>query len=178
MRTLALRSAALGLAIALFAHPASAQRDHGRHRDNDDNARVISRQPLHRAASTIQTRNGDVALLLVGNTLVMQLTDRGLGRVERDIDEDTKEEGAFARFISGVVRSGVRSLLDHGIEYPLAELREARYEDGRLVLIDRDGDEIFDDVEINDTDVMRSFAPAEARAFAARINQARHRAEL
>jgi hypothetical protein len=176
MRTLALRSAAVGLALALFAHPATAQ--HRRDRHDDDNARVVSRQPLHRAASAIQTRNGEVALLLVGDRLVMQLTDRGLGKVDRDIDDDAKEEGAFARFISGVVRSGVRSLLDHGIEYPLSEIREARFQDGRLVLIDREGDEIFDDVEINDTDVMHSFAPAEARAFAARVNQARRRAEL
>ena len=172
MRTLALRSALLGLALALVAHPATAQRD------DDSDARIVSRQPIHRASSAIQTRNGEVALLLVGRTLVMQLTDRGLRQVDREMDEDAKDGSAFARFVGGVVRSGVRTLLDHGIEYPLSELREARYEDGRLVLVDRDGDRLFEDVQVNDIEVMESFSPAEARAFAARINQARRRAEL
>jgi hypothetical protein len=172
MRTLALRSAALGLALALFAHPATAQRD------GDSEARIVSRQPIQRASSAIQTRNGEVALLLVGRNLVMQLTDRGLGQVDRDMDADAREEGAFARFVGGMVRSGVRSLLDHGIEVPLSEVREARYQDGRLVLIGRDGDELFDNMQVNDTEVMESFSPAEARAFAARINQVRRRADL
>ena len=175
MRTLALRAAAFSFALALFASPAVAQRHHRHH---DDDTRIISRQPAHRASSTLRTRNGEVALLIVDRTLVMQLTDQGLGRVDREIHEDAKDDGMFARFVSGIVRSGVRTLLDHGIEYPLSEIGEARYEGGRLLLTDRDGDVIFDDVEINDTDVMRSFSPNEARAFAARINQAKRRAEL
>jgi hypothetical protein len=110
---------------------------------------------------------------------VMQLTDRGLGEIDRDMERDAKkEESGFARFVSGMVRSGVRSLLDRGIEYPLSELREARYANGRLILEDRDGNEVFKDVQVNDIQVMESFSPAEARAFAARVNQARRRAEL
>jgi hypothetical protein len=46
------------------------------------------------------------------------------------------------------------------------------------VLIDRDGDELFKDVQVNDIQVMESFSPAEARAFAARVNQARRRADM
>ena len=172
MRTLALRSALLGLALALVAHPATAQRD------DDSDARIVSRQPIHRASSAIQTRNGEVALLLVGRTLVMQLTDRGLRQVDREMDEDAKDGSAFARFVGGVVRSGVRTLLDHGIEYPLSELREARYHNGRLQLINHEGEAIFEDMQVNDTKVMESFPPAETRAFVARVNQAIRRAEL
>ena len=170
MRSFVLRSAVLAFAVALCAQPAAAQRD----RDDSD-ARVVSRQPLRRAQSAIETRNGQVALLLVDRTLVMQLTDRGLDRVERDMDDDARKETGFARFVVGVVRSGVRNLLDHGIEYPLSELRDARYENGRIVLIDRQGKQIFENVQVNDMEVMESFSPAEARAFVARVNQARRR---
>jgi hypothetical protein len=172
MRTLFLVSAVLGLALA--AQPVQAQS-----RDNDSDARVVERQPLRRASSAIETRGGEVALLLIDRHLVMQLTDRGLNKIDRDMANDAKkEESGFARFVSGMVRSGVRTLLDRGIEYPLSELREARYERGRLMLIGRDGDEVFKDVQVNDIQVMESFSPAEARAFAARVNQARRRADL
>ena len=173
MRTVFLVSAVLGLAFA--AQPVQAQSRH----DNDSEARVVERQPLRRASSAIQTRGGEVALLLIDRHLVMQLTDRGLSQIDREMEHDAKkEESGFARFVSGMVRSGVRTLLDRGIEYPLSELREARYENGRLVLEDREGNAIFKDVQVNDIQVMESFSPAEARAFAARVNQARRRADL
>lgn len=172
MRTLALRSAAFGLALALFAAPVAAQHTHS-HRGGDDNTRIIERQPLRRASSALQTRNGEVALLIVNRTLVMQLTDRGMGQIEREMREDTEDEGMIARFVGNIVRSGVRSMLDHGIEYPISEIGEARYENGRLLLTNRDGEKIFENVEINDTDVMENFSPNEARAFVARINQLR-----
>lgn len=173
MRKVFFVSAALALALA--AQPAEAQRRN----DSGSDARVVERQPLRRASSAIETRGGEVALLLIDRRLVMQLTDRGLGEIDRDMERDAKkEESGFARFVSGMVRSGVRSLLDRGIEVPLSEIREARYANGRLILEDRDGDELFKDVQVNDIQVMESFSPAEARAFAARVNQARRRAEL
>lgn len=170
MRRLIAATAAM---IALAAAPASAQT-----RSSSSEARVVSRQPLRAAESAIQTRDGRVAFLLVDRTLVLQMTDRGLANVARDMDQDLKEESGIGRFIGGIVRSSVRSMLDHGIEYPLAELREARYEGGRLRLVGRDGKEVFQNVKLNDTEVMESFDPAHARAFVARVNQAKRRATL
>ncbi len=172
MRTVFFVSAALALALA--AQPAHAQRRN----DSDSDVRVVERQPLRRASSAIETRGGEVALLLIDRRVVMQLTDRGLDEIGRDMDADAKKESGFARLVSGMVRSGVRTLLDRGIEYPVSELREARYENGRLILEDREGNSIFKDVRVNDIQVMESFSPAAARAFAARVNQARRRADL
>ncbi|HEX8671557.1 MAG TPA: hypothetical protein VF710_06700 [Longimicrobium sp.] len=171
MRALVLVCAALALAA-----PVHAQRGHTR---GDSDTRFVERQPLRRATSAIQTRGGEVALLLIDRKLVMQLTDRGLSEIDRDMRDDAmKEESGFARVVAGMVRGGVRTMLDRGIEYPVSELREARYENGRLILEDREGNLIFKDVQVNDVQVMESFSPAEARAFAARVNQARRRVAL
>ena len=171
MRALVLVCAALALAA-----PAHAQRGQP---GNDSDTRIVERQPLRRATSAIETRGGEVALLLIDRKLVMQFTDRGLSQIEREMDDDAKkEESGFARVVAGMVRGGVRSMLDRGIEYPVSELREARYEDGRLVLKNREGKSIFADVRVNDIQVMESFSPAEARAFAARVNQARRRVDM
>lgn len=171
MRALVLVCAALALAA-----PAHAQRGHTR---GDSDVRFVERQPLRRATSAIQTRGGEVALLLVDRKLVMQLTDRGLSDIDREMDDDAKrEESGFARVLAGVVRGGVRTMLDRGVEYPVSELREARYENGRLILEDREGNSVFENVRVNDIQVMESFSPADARAFAARVNQARRRVDL
>jgi len=171
MRAIVLVCAALALAA-----PLHAQR--GDPRDDSD-ARIVERQPVRRATSAIETRGGEVALLLIDRRLVMQFTDRGLERINREMADDVKkQESGFARVVAGMVRGGVRSMLDRGIEYPVSELRDARYEDGRLVLENREGKSIFADVRVNDVQVMESFSPAEARAFAARVNQARRRVDM
>jgi hypothetical protein len=167
------RLIAAAAAVLLLAAPAAAQ-----HGDHDSDARIVARQPLRAAESALQTEDGKVALLLVRGALVMQMTDRGLAEIGRDMERDNREETGFARFVGNIVRSGVRTMLDRGIEVPLSEIREARFERNRLMLVGRDGKELFQNVKVNDTEVMESFDPARARAFAARVNQARRRADL
>ena len=64
-------------------------------------------------------------------------------------------------------------LLDHGIAYHLRDLGDARYDDGRLLLLRANGDEVFRDVEIGHGPLMESFSAADAKAFAARARIAR-----
>ncbi|HYW08352.1 MAG TPA: hypothetical protein VE913_15445 [Longimicrobium sp.] len=165
-----IRTTLFGLAIACasLAQPAAAQQNV----KLDDNAdvRIVGRQPARRAASMLQTSSGNVALLLIDRTLVFQFTDAGLRGMEAESAPD-EDDGIAARIIGGMVRGGLRRLFDHGLEYPLSELREARYTDGQLILIDRKGKQLFEDMDVNGSDVMRSFPAAEGRAFAARINQ-------
>jgi len=40
-----------------------------------------------------------------------------------------------------------------------------RYRDGRLILVTEDGDRIFEDLDINDHEVLEGFAEHDARAF-------------
>jgi hypothetical protein len=66
-----------------------------------------------------------------------------------------------------VLGAGLKELLDHGMVYRLSALRTARAEQGRLVLVDHGGHEVFADVEVNGKRVMDDFAPVEATLFAA-----------
>jgi hypothetical protein len=71
------------------------------------------------------------------------------------------------------VLGALTPLVDHGIAYHLRDLADARYDDGRLLLLRANGDEVFRDVEIGHGPLMESFSPADARAFAARARRAR-----
>jgi hypothetical protein len=68
--------------------------------------------------------------------------------------------------------AGVREMLDRGISYPLSGLDHAKAEDGRLLLVSRSGELIFDSMDINNTKPMHDFDKRDAAAFARKINAA------
>jgi beta-lactamase regulating signal transducer with metallopeptidase domain len=140
----------------------------------DSIARLIPRQPLSAAAYAITSFDGRAALLLRDTTIVLQLTDRGLEEIGTP-DADEEERGFLTALLGSMLRGGLRMLLDRGLEYSLADLREARYESGRLVLENRRGNDIFENVQVNGGPIMESFAERDAREFAQRVNRARAR---
>lgn len=155
---------ALGLvALCAAATPLYAQdgaRDQPAH---PDSTRVLDRIDPEQAERALVTREGDVALLIHGTDLVVQLTDRGLDNLRAP--EDDEEESFLGRLIGGMMRAGIRQLLDHSIAYPIADIGRAEVVGERLVLEDREGEELFD-MTVNDRELLEDFDPAEARAFA------------
>lgn len=173
---LAALAAHLGAATAA-AQPDHRARDHGVARGTppvDSTVRVVPRRALGEADDYIVGRIGTTALLLRGDRLLVQLTDAGLHEVGRAAREGARdaEEGLGARLIGRFVGGMVRSLLDHALAYDLRDLGDARYVDDRLVLTRRSGERLFDDVRVDDVQLLAGFEPAEARAFAARLRRA------
>ena len=169
-----MKAAAALLLLPLLAVPARAveAQDHGTRisvstgADDDSPGRIAPRRHPRDARSAIATRDGKVALLLTHDAVALQLTDRGLRDVGRDMDEDMdEEEGFLAGIIQAAVRSSVTTMLKRSVEYPVSELRDVEYRGGRLVFTGEDGERVFENVTVNDTDVMESFSDADARAF-------------
>ncbi len=179
------RSAAFALVLGaaptlLASTPAAAQRGLSMHAEtNDSTTRVVPRVPLSYADASLRTRDRQVALLLTNTDVVLQLTDRGLSGVSADIRRgDGDREGLGSRILAHVLSAGVGELLNHGIAAPLSTLRRARVEGSRLVLENREGADLFADVEVNGKQPMEEFSPDEARRFADAVNRAirQHRA--
>ena len=133
----------------------------------DAPARMGPRRDARQARLAITTTNDVVSLMLTGDVVAMQLTERTLRQVSGEIERDAaKEDGGFlARMIGDAVRGSVSTMLRRSIEYPVSELRSVDYRGGRLVFTTMEGEEIFEDVEVNDTRMVESFSPADARAF-------------
>jgi hypothetical protein len=168
--------AAAVLCVAPAQHAAAQDHDHDRglriqisEGDHDSPARVGPRRDPADARFAIRTSDDVVALMLTRDAVAMQLTDRGLrhvrGEMERDMEAEHGDDGVLARMIQSVVRTSVGSMLRRSIEYPVSELRSVTYERGRLVFVTEDGEEVFDQVEVNGSDVMEGFSAADARAF-------------
>ncbi|HEV7388353.1 MAG TPA: hypothetical protein VGN73_07075 [Gemmatimonadaceae bacterium] len=140
----------------------------------DSVAHVVDRESPDRARFTIVSRDGLAALLLMDTTIVAQMTDRGLTRMNSRESTDTIKSAAtklFARMALGALMP----LFDHGIAYHLRDLADAKYSDGRLLLLRANGDEVFRDVEVGKGPLMESFRPEDAIAFATQARAARAR---
>ena len=101
-----------------------------------------------------------------------QMTDRGLAHVSSHEATDTIKSTA-SRIFARMALGALTPLLDHGIAYHLRDLADARYADGRLLLIGSKGDEVFRDVEIGKGPLMESFSADDAKAFAAKARTVR-----
>ena len=160
---------ALSALLMLPAGAASAQHHHHTrisiNGHDDSPARPGPRRTPREARAFITTTDNVATLLLTRDVLAMQLTDRSLARIAHDTDEDAEDRGFIGRMVSNVVRNTVASVLRHSIEIPIADVRSVEYRGGRMVVTTEHGDRIFEDVEVQDSDVMENFSRRDAEAF-------------
>jgi hypothetical protein len=138
----------------------------------DSVAHIVDRERPDVARLSIVSRDGKAQLLLMDTTIVAQMTDRGLAQMSsREATDSIK--GTADKLFARMALGALTPLLDHGIAYHLRDLADARYQDGRLLLLRANGDEVFRDVELGKGPLMESFSRDDARAFAAAARAAR-----
>jgi hypothetical protein len=171
----------LGLAVALSAavlgNKVQAQEGGSVHvtvHVPDTVAHIVDRSSLAKAKFAIVSRDGTAALLLMDTTIVAEMTDTGLARMNAREATDTIK-GTVNRLFARMALGALQPLFDHGVAYHLRDMADARYADGRLQLVRANGEEVFRDTEIGHGPLMESFTPADAKAFAARAREARGR---
>ena len=166
---------ALALCAAVVGNKAQAQDDgsvHVKVHAPDSVAHIVDRSTLAKANFAIVSRDGTAALLLMDTTIVAEMTDPGLARMNSREATDTIK-GTANRLFARMALGALQPLFDHGIAYHLRDMANARYADGRLQIVRDNGEEVFRDTEIGHGPLMESFTPADARAFAAKAREAR-----
>lgn len=168
-------SLAVAVAATLVSRSVEAQDKGSMHvkvNSPDSVAHIVDRVRLAKANFAIVSRDGTAALLLMDTTIVAEMTDTGLARMNARESTDTIK-GTANRMVARMVLGALQPLFDHGIAYHLRDLADARYEDGRLKLTRANGEEVFGDTEIGHGPLMEQFAPSDAKAFAKRAKEAR-----
>ena len=117
------------------------------------------------ARLAITTENGEVTLVLTDLDVAIQLSNRTLHRVHRELkDAQDEQDHWLGSAIVTAVTGTVRAVLDHSLSCPVKDC-DVSYVDGRLVFIARDGRAVFDDIEVCDTDVTSAFSKRDAERF-------------
>lgn len=135
----------------------------------DSIVRVIDRVEVKKSTFHILNRKQDTAMLVRDGAIVVQLTDKGLKHMKREIKKEG--ESALGKILHAAMAGAVAEFLDHGMEYQLSDLKQARYENGAIVLIRKSGERVFEDMEINGEQVMESFSRADSERFVAHVNK-------
>lgn len=119
------------------------------------------------ARVAITTQDGKVTMLLTERDVVLQLSDRTVHRVRRQLRDkkEEQEDNWFAYAFVSAVEGTVSGLIDNSMECRLRDVRDASYENGRIVLTGRDGKDMFSKTEVCDSDVMAAFSERDARNF-------------
>lgn len=142
----------------------------------DSPTRWASRHDSRDAQLAIVSEDGNATLLLTDEVVAIQLSDRALRDVKRELrDEEDQEDNALARAFLAVVLSGVRTLLDHSAECSIRDIRSVDYRHGRLVVTSTDGERLFDGLDVNKRDVLESFSERDAQQFAREFQRAKSR---
>ena len=174
MKSILVASVSVVLTLATTARAQDSASMHVSIHVPDSVAHVTERESPSQARFAIVSRDGQAALLLMDTTIVAQMTDRGLARINARETTDTIK-GAVDRMFARMALGALVPLFDHGVAYHLRDLANAKYADGRLQLLRANGEEVFRDVEIGKGPLMESFSANDAKAFAARARAARVR---
>lgn len=143
----------------------------------DPPARWAERYDARDARLAITTEDGAAVLLLVDDAVAVQLSTRALRDIRQELrkEEDSDEDNAIAHAFKAAVLSGVRTMIAHSAECPTRALKDVEYRNGRLVFTARNGGRVFDDLDVNGSDVMAGFSDADARAFVREFRRLRAR---
>jgi hypothetical protein len=130
---------------------------------------------------TITSTKDGVELTLTDTSVSMKLSDTILQQAQREMQQDAQNDpdvqkgglvAAFARFVT----SAVDGLLHRTIEYSIHDIASVACQDGGLVFTYSKKQVFsFEIVSIDGTPALKSFAEADARAFAQRFAEVKAR---
>ena len=119
----------------------------------------------------ITNRDSSVDMALVGQKIVVRLSDKTMEKVRRETDTSAVKDSGFGGSIERLVKRTVQSTLGQQFDYSLSDVKDARYENGTIVL-DVHGKEprLLANTKVGGQKLMESFRPEDAQRFVAAVN--------
>lgn len=137
----------------------------------DSPERVVPRQRPASGTPRLLSTNQWSEMMLKDDTVYLQLTDYGLKQALAPQDGKDKDEGFFGNVLKAMALSGVKQVLDHGLALALTDTRSAQVRDGQVVFVTCKGNEVFNQVKINNQ--VQKYPQEEAEGFVRNLNQVR-----
>jgi hypothetical protein len=125
------------------------------------------------------TTDGAVRMALVGDRVVVGLSDSIVGQIRGKLDTSAAPDtgrgvaSSLGNIIKGAVKSAVGGALGTKVEYPLSEIEELSYDGTRLHLVVRGKGEQLDNTNVNNRPLLESFRPEDARRFVEAVRAAK-----
>lgn len=120
----------------------------------------------------ITDRDSSIELALIGDHVASRFSAKTMAKIKAETDTSKLEKTGFAAAIERSVKSTVQSALSKEIRYPISDIREARYDGGRIILEEKNGKNasLLGNTKVNNRRVDESFAPDDAQRFVDAVN--------
>ena len=150
-------------------------------RDSDDRGSAQAQGNVAHRDSALTLGPGDVRIVnedssvemaVVGQQIVVRLSDKTMNKVRQETDT-THTDSGFGGSIERMVKRTVESALGQQFTYPLSDVRDAKYEDGAIVL-DANGNKqprLLSNTKFNGKKLLESFRPDDAKRFVDAVNK-------
>lgn len=144
-----------------------------RHRDADTRFTDRDTTPVEQLGPNdmmMTTRDGAMQMGVVGDHITMRLAPKALDSLRVATDTSKVEGSGFSASLEKMIKRGVASALQKEVQIPLADVRDVRYENGRLVF-DWVNKPVAapDNTKSNGRDLLSSFSPEDSQRFVAAI---------
>lgn len=115
----------------------------------------------------IYSRDSAVNLVLQGDRILAGLSPKKVAEIRAELTARSGDTSGFGGAIAAMVKEQVAEHIDTHAVYPLAEIRDIRYENGEIVIVDARGhtSRLFGSVQVDKQSLSRSFDPEDARRF-------------
>ena len=127
----------------------------------------------------IYSADSSVDLVLSGENILAGLSPKMVEQVKAEMDKqsDRGDTSGFAGSIKHLVKTSVAGAIGTHAVYRLADMRDIRYEDGRIVFEAKDGKQhdLFGNTKVNGNKASNEFRPDDAQRF---VEAARNRMGL
>ena len=111
----------------------------GAHIDDATFAKRDSTKALGPGDLRIATTDSAIEVALIGDSLVAGFGAMARDKIKEATDTSKVSGDGFGASIEKMVKSSVAGALDHEIHVPLTDVSDIQYEDGLLVLYDKQG---------------------------------------
>ena len=123
-------------------------------------------------AESITTTGGEVEMGLTDRVLYSRLSPETQAEIAADMEAESKDQeglgGRIARAVTGAVAEG----LGTAVQVPLADVRDVRFEGGRLVIEMADGEPSpFENSSTDDKPLLEQFSARDAERLAAAFDK-------
>lgn len=115
----------------------------------------------------IYNADSSVDVVLQGDRLMTGLSPKTVAKVKDEMNKDVDRDssGAFGVNIGQIVKQSVAGAIGTHVVYQVSDIRDIRYDDGRLRVAWMDGrrDDLFGSTRVNGEKTSNTFSPEEAQ---------------
>jgi hypothetical protein len=169
----------IGASLVLVLAAVACRRDNP-NPNPDANPGGASQGTLTRTDTTLVLGPGDVQITntdssvdmaVVGQKIIVKLSNKTMAKVRQETDTMGVKGSGLGASIEKMVKRTVASTLGQQFEYPIADVREAKYENGTIVLnVNGREPRLLANTEVGGKKLMESFRPEDAERFVAAVN--------